>query len=286
VRPVNELSPGVDARRHAGRCNSAEPRYRRPMRWLIAVGCATLLSPSTADACTCKRPVIEVWPLSTAALPLNAQIRITWSEGQQGSPSGDGAAITLVTSKGAEVATHRKSWISGAVHTLVLTPKKALAPQSDYLVKMPGTADRGVLDRFTTGTTSDDSPPTWKGIAETRYVDEPARCCNCSSGKPYAVIEIAEDSLALRDDQTAAEDLVFGVWPARGPVDSTTLLAIAPAWSGTIRLGEWSTCAPRNFTLPAARPARFRIAPIDLAGNVGTPAEITIDPSKPERQRL
>jgi hypothetical protein len=104
----------------------------------------------------------------------------------------------------------------------------------------------------------------------------------CSSGKPYAMIEIAEDSPATRDDQTAADDLVFGVRPAMGPVDSTTLLAIAPAWRSTIRLGEWSFCAPSNFALPAAKPARFRIAPIDVAGNVGTPAEIAIDPTKPE----
>ena len=173
---------------------------------------------------------IEVWPLSNAARPLNAQIRITWSEGNQASPSGDGSAITLVTSKGAKVATYRKSWVSGAVHTLLLTPKKALAPQSEYLVKLPGTGGGRVLGSFTTGTTSDDSPPTWKGIAETRYIDEPARCCSCSSGKPFAVIEIAQDSLAVRDDQTAAMDLVFGVWPAQGPIDSTTLLAIAPAW--------------------------------------------------------
>jgi hypothetical protein len=254
------------------------------MRWLIAVGCATLLSPSTADACSCKRPAVEVWPSSSAALPLNAQIRITWLEGDQASPSGDGSAITLVTSKGAEVATHRKSWVSGAVHTLLLTPKKALDPQAEYLVKLPGTGGVRVLGSFTTGTTSDESPPTWKGIAETGYIDEPARCCNCSSGKPYAVIAIAQESLALRDDQTAAKDLVFGVWPARGPIDSTTLLAIAPAWGGMIRLGEWSTCAPRNFTLPAAKPARFQIAPIDLAGNVGTPAEITIDPTRPEQR--
>lgn len=220
-----------------------------------------------------------MWPLSRAALPLNAQIRITWPEGDPASPSGDGAAITLLTSQGTEVATYRKSWVSGAVHTLLLTPKKALAPQAEYLVKLLGTGGGRVLGSVTTGTTSDDSPPTWKGITETGYIDEPARCCDCSSGKPYAVIGIAQGSRAVRDDQTAAKDLVFGVWPAHGPIDSTTLLAITPAWGGLIRLGEWSICASNNFTLPAARPATFQIAPIDLAGNVGTPAQITIDPT-------
>lgn len=249
------------------------------MRWLILVGCATLLSPSPADACSCSRQAIEVWPGSGAALPLNAQIRITWSEGDARLPSGSGPAITLVTRNGAEVVALRKSWVSGRLHTLLLIPKKALAPESEYLVKMSGAADGGVLGSFTTGTTRDDRPPTWKGIAGTGYIHEPARCCNCSSGQPYAVIEIAGGPEAVHDDQTAAKDLLFGIWPAQGPVDGTTLLAIAPAWRGQIRLGEWSICAARNFTLPAAGPARFQIAPIDLAGNVGTPAEITIDPT-------
>jgi hypothetical protein len=108
----------------------------------------------------------------------------------------------------------------------------------------------------------------------------PATCGSAwRSTRICAGIEIAESSQALRDDQTAAKDLVFGIWPAQGPVDGTTVLAIAPAWGGMIRLGEPSICAPSNFTLSAARPARFQIAPIDLAGNVGTPAEITIDPT-------
>jgi hypothetical protein len=197
----------------------------------------------------------------------------------------DESAITLVTRNGGTtVAVRRKSWTSGTLHTLLLIPKKPLAPTSGYLVMMAGNKKRPVLAGFTAGTSTDDLPPTWNGVIGTRYIVERSGGGDCRSGVPYVLVDFADGSSAVKDDQTPATDVAFAVWPATGPLDNETLIAIVPSAGSLTMLGENTFCAPSNFALQSTTATKFRMAPIDNAGNIGTPAEITIDPTKPEKR--
>jgi hypothetical protein len=254
------------------------------MKWLLVAGCVVLVSPAPADACSCVAPRFQVSPPSNIAAPLNTQIRVSWAVGVEEMKGATEASISLVP-RGSKTAVivDRKLWTSGEVSWLILTPRQPLAAKSAYEVVMAAAAGgRVVLGNVVTGTASDNDPPTWKGTGQVQYVHAPAVCCNCSTGDPWAAIEIAEGAGAVKDDVTEPGSIAFAVWPADGKLDSSRLLAIIPAWNGRLTLGHRSICSPRNFDLPAtAKSLKLRIAPIDHAGNAGDPSPVTIDMTSP-----
>lgn len=252
------------------------------MRFLpVALACAVaLVSPSRSDACSCARSRLDIAPAPGVAAPLNVQVRLSWWVGDSDIVE---TSLTLVAKDGKPVAIDRRAWTSAVVRTVILTPRKSLAANTTYQVK--ATAKSGVsqvLGEITTGTAEDTTAPTWKGIGKVGYVHAPAVCCNCSTGDPWASLQLAD---VPHDDQTSNDAIAFGIWPADGKLDATTLLAIVPSYGGAITLGHRSMCSANNFALPAA-PAKLlklRVAPIDLAGNAGVPADVRIDLTNPQQ---
>jgi hypothetical protein len=247
----------------------------------VALACAAaLVSESRSDACSCARSRLDIAPGPGVAAPLNVQVRLSWWVGDSDIVEG---SLVLVAKDGGQVAVDRRAWTSGVVRTVILTPRKSLAAKTTYQVKATAKSGVGaVLGEITTGTTSDDTPPTWKGIGKVQYVHAPAICCNCSTGDPWASLEIIDGHAA--DDQTANDAIAYGVWPAEGKLDATAILAIVGSWNGRVTLGHSSMCSANNFTLPAAsaKLLKLRVAPIDLAGNAGVPADVRIDLTNPQ----
>jgi hypothetical protein len=247
----------------------------------VALACAAaLVSPSRSDACSCARSRLDITPGPNIAAPLNVQVRLSWWVGDSDVTE---ASLALVAKDGAAVAIDRRAWTSGVVRTVILTPRKSLAKKTTYQIKATSKAGvPKVVGEITTGEVDDNTPPQWKGIGKVQYVHAPAVCCNCSTGDPWASLDIVEGHVA--DDQTANDTIAYGIWPAEGKLDATALLAIVPAWNGAITLGHRSMCSPNNFTLPApsAKLLKLRVAPIDLAGNAGVPADVRIDLTNPQ----
>lgn len=258
--------------------------YDVVMKWLLVAACAVLVSPSSADACSCVGPGVTVSPSSKVPAPLNTLIRVSWPVDLDTMAGVTDASIRLIPKGSATaVVVDRKLWTSGEVTTLLLTPRQPLAAKSTYGVVLARTSGSPVaLGEIVTGTASDNEPPTWKGAGKVQFVHLPAVCCNCSTGDPWAGIEIAEGADAVKDNLTEAGSIMFAVWPADGKLDASRILAIIPAWRGNLTLGHRSMCSPSNFDLPAsAKSLKLRIAPIDLAGNAGDPSVVTIDMTTP-----
>jgi hypothetical protein len=231
------------------------------------------VTPSPSDACSCAHSRLEISPSPHVAAPLNVQVRVAWSSGDA---DVNETTLALVAKSGGAVAIDRKARTAGAVRTVLLTPKKPLAANTTYQIKASSkSGSPQVLGEITTGTATDDVPPTWKGIGKTVFNHQPAVCCNCSTGDPWVSLELAEP---VQDDQTASDAIAFGIWPADGKLDATALLAIVPAWGNAITLGHRNMCSPNNFSLPTrGKPLRVRVAPIDFAGNAGMPFEVKIE---------
>src|SRR5262245_44561814 len=122
------------------------------MRWLpILLACAAaLVSPSPSDACSCAHSRLEIAPGPHVVAPLNVQVRLAWWAGNSDINE---TTLALVTKSGDAVAIDRKAWTTGALRTVLLTPKKSLAANTTYQIKAtPRSGAAQVLGEITTGT--------------------------------------------------------------------------------------------------------------------------------------
>jgi hypothetical protein len=243
---------------------------------LLAACITTLASPRPSRACSCARSQLTVVPGEGIEAPLNTQVRVVWTVSRY-EKKFDEQSLALVDKNGVAVAVDRRAWTSGAVRTVLFTPKQALAAKTTYEVRSDG--GKTIVGTFTTGSARDDTPPTWKGIVKAEALMRRAVCCTCGTGEAYARIDVEGGETGVRDDHTPADSIAFAIWPAKGKLDAASLLAIVPAWHGGLALGHPSICSPNNFTL--AGKLAVRIAPIDLAGNVGDPADVNVDLANP-----
>jgi hypothetical protein len=283
---------------------------------MLVAAAALWLRPAPVHACSCARPGVEVTPTVAQVAPLNAQVRVAWSDDVkldeatlvlqpapkakapppkkqkgktqkgkgkgQGATSADGAAATPADAVG-PVDVDRVSLMAGRLHIVLLRPRAPLRPETRYqvLAAAPGGGKPGVVGEFITGKDTDATGPTWTGVAKSAYVHAPAVCCNCTTGNPWAVVELAAPD-RIADDQTPAEAVAYGVWKGEGAFDpAAPPLTVVRPWSGKLYIGHKSQCSPANFDFAGKGTMTLRVAPIDLAGNVGTPVDVTIDLDKP-----
>jgi hypothetical protein len=273
-------------------------------RSLLAVvpALALLARPAPAHACSCASPGIVVTPGPGVVAPTNTEVRLTWDtsvkvdestitlapaakpakpakakkKGKAGSHKND-AKVTAVASGPVDV--DRVAVTAAGLRVIILRPRTPLSPRTKYQVTLaaPGGGKAAVVREFETGADVDTTAPTWPGVAKTRYVHDKAVCCNCSTGLPWIGATVAGAD-QVKDDKTPNAAIWYGVWSADGTFDAKSPpLTIAQAWGDTVYLGHKSMCSPANLDVAGTGPLRVRIAPIDLAGNAGTPAEVTID---------
>jgi hypothetical protein len=251
------------------------------LRALVLLGAciAVLTTPRPSRACSCHRTLATVSPAQGVEAPLNTQVRIAWSINRYEKPffAEKSQVLVLVDKTGAVVAVDRRVWTSGSTRTLVLTPKRPLAPKTTYEVR----ASAGiVVGTFTTGSARDDTAPKWRGVAKATAFMNSRAPNQCRTGEMYVVVELGDGEAGPSDDRTPFDALAFAIWPAKGKLDAASLLAIVPNYGAPLVLGNPSTCSPNNFSLVGKQLA-VRIAPIDLAGNVGDPADVIVDLSNP-----
>jgi hypothetical protein len=207
-------------------------------------------------------------------VPRNAHVRVLW-------PSNlvefDESSISLVPANGipGPVAVERRIVARTGYRVITLIPKLPLAANRAYNVR--AAAHRGgdvtVIGTVVTTDAIDDKPPTWGGLAAPIVELPGARRTSCSNGQAWAHLAFAG---TVADDQAPPADLIYGVWPADAPFDPKLApIALVRPQDDGLELGHRSTCEPRDFELPATS-AKLRIAPIDLAGNIGTPVEVSI----------
>jgi len=252
-----------------------------PVLALIALGSAP-----TADACSCVPPRVRMMAGridATLVVPRNAQIRVGIpDEAFKVDPNTVMLVSTAKSGPPANVPVDRKVFTTGAIQNVVLTPKSPLLAKTAYRV-MAVTEKGGapqLVGEVMTDDTVDDEAPTWSGTV-TGYLDKtPAVCCICQTGEPYFVLSVGTDA---KDNTTKPDDFAWGVWAGSPTFDpKAPMLAMVGAYRGKTSLGHSSICSPSNFDVPATgKTSVLWIAPIDLAGNIGTPAKVTIDLTKP-----
>jgi hypothetical protein len=237
------------------------------------------LVPRPADACSCQRPQIEVWPVATVAAPTNTHVWLAYPPAAGAPPA---AADLGLRVRGASppvpVAIDVRESGAASRRVYELIPRAPLTARTRYEV----TAARAdgkpaeVIGEITVGEKADETPPAWEGIERARLFHPPAHCCDCSTGDAYVVLDLRPPT----DDATSAERLVWAVWlgDGKGKIDfAQPPVTTVAAWGSTIVLGHKSSCAPANLVFPPKGRARVGLRPLDLAGNAGKPSEIEVE---------
>lgn len=236
-------------------------------RWLIAL--ALVAQPAPSDACSCLGSVTVIG----VRVPRNAHVRVIW-------PSDlvelDESSLQLVPASGipGPVAVERRIVARTGYRVITLIPRLPLVAERAYDVR--GAAKRGgeikVIGTVVATDAIDDKPPNWGGVAAP-ILEPGERSTSCSTGQRWVRLAFAG---TVSDDHAPADELVYGVWLADAPFDAKAPpIALVRPRNGRLELGHPSICAPRDFELPA-KPTKLRLAPIDLAGNIGTPVDVSI----------
>ncbi len=235
--------------------------------------------PTPTRACSCSdiAPTAYVSPGSGQIAPLNTEIRVHWHGSNVDTSTVSVAPLPLGTHP--PVAVTRRSRSVGEWHRMALTPRAALAPETRYAVLGARAPDQApeILGEVTTGTRVDVQTPSWAGVARARYVRRIVT--SCDSGAPYVEVEL-RGAAPIDDDPELDTNLRFGVWIAEGAFDPRTIpvaYASLEKRSNRLAIGAQSMCGGTVFSLPAQPSLALWIAPLDLAGHVGTPARIEVD---------
>jgi hypothetical protein len=255
---------------------------------VVIVAAAVAVDGHPADACSCVGPhafVMGAGRDHKLVVPRNGQIRVGWP--REGVKIDDTTVTLVSTAKsGPPVALDRIVFTTGEIRNVVLVPKSPLLANATYQV-VASEAKGGktqVLETITTTDALDATAPTWKAAPEAKLIHAPAVCCNCTTGDPFFEMKAGDAS----DDKTGADDLVWGVWAGSAKFDpKAPMLALREAYKGGLfHLGRSSMCSPSSFDVPTTgKTSELWIAPIDLAGNIGTPAKVVIDLTKPVTTR-
>ncbi len=246
------------------------------------------LSGRPTAACECARPAVEVSVGGGSIAPTNAHVWVSWEKGvdvdaatiavrpaQRGKPAAAVAADTRATTAG------DTSWVE-------LAPKQALTAKTRYEVVLASAGGKvAVVAEFTTGAAADTTKPTWKGISKAVWVQEARVGGTCATGDAYAMLTVS----GAADDVAAAADLRYAVWTAGadGKIDTSVApQAWARTWGDAVLLGHPSECRAANFTFAfavGAKQLKLAVAVVDGAGNASEPVEVTVDLTKPLKQR-
>lgn len=237
----------------------------------LALAAASITRPAPAHACSCGRPSVAVSPGAREAAPTNARVRVTY----EASIAVDAQSVSVRPAGGAALEVDRIVLSSADARVVELVPRQPLAAKTrhEVVAAAPGGGKPGVIGEFTTGDAADTTPPEWSGVTKAVFVKAKAVCCNCSTGDPYALLTVGE-----------VPDAIFGVWlpDANQQLDySKPPLIYVSAWDDKLSLGHQSMCSAANFVFPAKTKQRLGIAPVDAAGNQGTPSEVVLDLAKP-----
>lgn len=245
---------------------------------------AIVARPDEAAACSCMGPRISISPSGTGA-PINSTI-VVWLPNED--PEREVVLSLRKKSNGETIAVDYKSLGSGEVKVVEMTPRSKLDPNTAYeIVRTDRQADvRGdrytdrAIGELTTGMRElAATAPAFKGLAKTGYYRDRKVCCNCSTGDPYAVLDLAEPV----DDKK--QDVRFGIWlaGADGKIDYQRPPITYTRGTRGLWLGHPSTCAPANFTFPKHKALKLGVKLFDLAGNASTPRELVLDTTRPAK---
>lgn len=253
--------------------------YRDARRACFAIAVTFALSMAwahDASACSCVGPRdVLVGPDRIEDAPTNTRIRVEVAEAARAS-----GVVVRVSGADAAVETTSRTWPSGYLTFVELTPKKPLAPSTRYEIavvdksKFPSTT---VLGTFKTGTTADAVAPKLDAIGTTAaHGNAHAGGGDCSIKGPWVDI----GPITVDDPGRPAAKLVYAVWAgdANGNVDtSKPPNAMLLPHQKSVTLGKRSLCDPHGYDLPKTPLATFAIAAVDEAGNTSAPKRFRVD---------
>ncbi len=231
-------------------------------------GLAALVEPRVAGACSCDTPRGTVLPADGATdVPLNGVILVG---AYQEKP-----VITLAdVTTGVTIETIELDF----GNQLMLRPAGLLSPQSTYSVSFTPAPGGDVLSTsFTTGSTTDDSPPSYAGLTAFAPValprPDPDVCANtCLGGNGW----FRRMTLDLPDPPADVASLVVRVYDPDVPGDPDTYIAVyRPATLTVIRELDDGGGYCDRFDLPDYLPGQTYAAEVlafDQAGNRAPPA--------------
>lgn len=229
-----------------------------------------------ARACSCVEPRdVLVGPSRIDDAPTNARIRVEVADAARA-----GSVVVRASGDAAAVETSRRTWPSGSLTFVELTPKKPLAPSTRYEIaivdknKFPSTT---VLGTFKTGTAADTTAPKLDAIG-TAVAQGNARAGggDCSIKGPWVDV----GPFTVDDPGRPNAKLVYALWSgdANGNVDtSKPPSAMLLPHHKSLTIGQRSLCDPHGFDLPKTPFGSFAIAAVDEAGNTSAPKRFRVD---------
>jgi hypothetical protein len=251
------------------------------MKWLLALALLSVdIRP--AAACSCSSP--RAWVMGSQdrklTIPRNGQIRVTWRD--DGVKLDDSTfSLVLEANSGPLVVLDHKMIKAVDANIAVIWAKAPLLAGATYHLMVAETKHGKPAELVQVITTKDldVTPPTWKGVSASSFVKYEPQCCICRTGGPEIDFDIAD----AHDEATADDQLVYGVWSGDRPFDAKApMLVLSAAYHGHLAIGSMSMCSPTDFEVPEkAKSIKLHVAPIDLAGNIGTPSSVTVDLTKP-----
>jgi hypothetical protein len=245
----------------------------------LAVGVAVVAR--DAGACMCVRhTALLLAPNRENDAPLNTRVRVDIIRYRLFEIAG--ARLSLRAVGGAEVATTMRGPLpaKGLSTIAELVPRAPLEPRTRYEVAfvVPGQVPEAlVFGMFTTGTTSDTTPPVLDTMGSFTVGGLPPPpnqsvivTSSCGGDTPHVVIE----GVASHDPARPGAQLLYGAWigtDTTRPPDG-----IFPANDGRLVVGAASTCE-LDFDFPKVKSTMLSIAAIDEAGNASAPRKLKID---------
>ena len=254
----------------------ASKRYDRDMRHrearlaITALAVSFVLRAPHASACSCMGPRDGlVGPDRIEDAPINTHIRVEVAEAARAS-----GVVVRVPGTDVAVETTSRTWPSGHLTFVELTPKKPLAASTRYEIaivdknKFPSTT---VLGTFKTGTTADTTAPKLDAIGTAAAQGNAhAGGGDCSIKGPWVDI----GPLTVDDPGRPTAKLAYALWAgdANGNDDTSK-----PPNAMLLTIGKRSLCDPHGFDLPKTPFGSFAIAAVDEAGNTSAPKRFRVD---------
>jgi hypothetical protein len=174
----------------------------------------------------------------------------------------------VIKETGTPVQTVRTSSLEGPRVMVRLVPTTHLPIDTLFEIVGSSKFGSGSLGTFRTGKATDTLPPRAPTLRSSKYQFREARCCDCSTGEPYAVF-------GLKPVESAAW---YGIWASRSdtidyerPADA--YVHAKHAAHGYLELGYASHCYPTDFKFPKDARLRVGIRALDTSGNASPPAE-------------
>jgi len=276
---------------------------------LVLVGLVLLVRSDDADAsCGYAGVAWVVPPPIGAQAPLNVHPRVTlhatfrteafclpWTECT--SKAKGAYDLELRKAAGDVVAIEQRESISDSIATIELVPKQALEPSTRYeirLISSSGATTPRILGTFLTGTTSDTTPPSWRGVTtfarfegltSTKHgggvvtLSDPADAC-VGPGVSF------RGPSAATDDQTRPEDIRYAFWIAEPDAAAIDYKKAPNAYAqrqlhvSGFEVAYGVKPIPLNdFAPPTKNKKTFKVGirAVDLAGNMSSePSEIVV----------